>query len=38
MFVMIQIHPEQFSPRIVKKLHPRSASPFQILKKLNDNA
>ena len=38
MFVMIQIRPERFSPRIVKKLHPDSAGPFQILKKLNDNA
>ena len=35
---MVQIRPERFSPRTVKKLHARSASPFQSLKKLNDNA
>ena len=35
---MMQIHPEQFSPRVVKKLHAGSAGAFQILKKLSYNA
>ena len=33
---MVRIRPEWFRPGTVKKLHARSASPFQILKKLND--
>ena len=37
-FVMVRIRPEQFPPATFKKLHARSAGPFQILKKLNDNA
>ena len=36
-YVMVRICSEWFSLRTVKKLHARSASPFQILKKLNDN-
>ena len=36
--VMVQIRPKRFPPESVKKLHARSAGPFQILKKLNDNA
>ena len=35
---MVQIRSEWFPPGTVKKLHARSAGPFQILKKLNDNA
>ena len=35
---MVRIRLERFPPGTVKKLHARSASPFQILKKLNDNA
>ena len=35
---MVPIRPEWFPPETVKKLHARSAGPFQILKKLNDNA
>ena len=34
---MVQIHSERFPPGTVRKLHARSAGPFQILKKLNDN-
>jgi len=37
-YVMIQTHPERFSPGAVKKLIARSASPFKILKKINPNA
>ena len=35
-FVIVWIRPEQFPSETVKKLHGHSASPFQILKKLND--
>jgi len=35
---MVRICPEQFPLGTVKKLHARSAGPFQVLKKLNDNA
>ena len=35
---MVRIRPERFSPGTIKELHTRSAGPFQILKKLNDNA
>ena len=35
---MVRIHPERFPPGTVKKLHARSAGPFKILTKLNDNA
>ena len=35
---MLRIRPERFSPGTVKKLHACSVGPFQILKKLNDNA
>ena len=35
---MVRIRPERFPPRPVKKLHARSAEPFKILTKLNDNA
>ena len=35
---MVRIRSEQFPPGTVKKLHAHSAGPFQILKKLNDNA
>ena len=37
-FLMVQILPERFPLGIVEKLHAHSASPFQIFKKLNDNA
>jgi len=36
-YMMVWICPEWFPPGTVKKLHARSAGPFQILKKLNDN-
>ena len=32
------MRPERFSLGTVKKLHVRSAGPFQILKKINSNA
>ena len=35
---MIRIRLERFPSGTVKKLHARSVGPFQILKKLNDNA
>jgi len=35
---MVRIHPERFPPETFKKLHARSAGPFKILEKLNDNA
>ena len=35
---MVRILPEPFPLRTVKKLYAHSARPFQILKKLNDNA
>ena len=35
---MIQIRPERFPPRAVKKLTARSVGPFKILKKINPNA
>ena len=35
---MVRIRPERFPPGNIKKLYARSADPFQILKKLNDNA
>jgi len=35
---MIQIRPERFLPRAIKKLTARSAGPFKILKKINPNA
>ena len=34
----VQIRPERFPPGTIKKLHARSAGPFKILTKLNDNA
>ena len=37
-YVMVRIHPERFPPGTFKKLHARSAGPFKILEKLNDNA
>lgn len=37
-YVIVQIRPERFPTRIVKKLYARSAGPFKILKKINDNA
>jgi len=36
--VMVLIRPERFPSETVKKLHARSAGPFKILTKLNDNA
>ena len=36
--MMVRIHPERLSLGTVKKLHARSAEPFKILTKLNDNA
>ena len=35
---MIQIRPERFPSRIVKKLQARSASPFKVLKRMGLNA
>ena len=35
---MVCMRPEWFPPGTVKKLHVRSAGPFQILKKINSNA
>ena len=37
-YVMVRMRPEWFPPKTVKKLHARSAGPFQILKKINSNA
>ena len=34
---MIWICPKQFPPKLLNKLHTRSAGPFKILNKLNDN-
>ena len=36
--VMVQFFRNEFPPGTIKKLHPRSAGPFKILTKLNDNA
>lgn len=35
--VMVRIRPERYPPGSIKKLHARTAGPFQILKKLNQN-
>ena len=35
---MARIHSEQFPPRTVKKLHAREARPFDVMKRINDNA
>ena len=37
-YINVRIRLERFPPGTVKKLHARNADPFQILKKLNDNA
>jgi len=36
-YVMVRLRSEQFSLSTVKKLHARSARPFQILKRINSN-
>ena len=37
-YVMIQIRPEQFPSRTVKKLQARNAGPFKVLKRMGPNA
>ena len=35
---MARIHSEQFPSGTVKKLHARGAGPFEVIKRMNDNA
>ena len=35
---MVRIHPKCLPPRANKKLYPRNAVPFKILKKISSNA
>ncbi|PRQ21796.1 putative nucleotidyltransferase, Ribonuclease H [Rosa chinensis] len=36
--VLVRIKPERYTPGISKKLHPRTAGPYKVLKKISDNA
>jgi len=35
---MVRIRSERFPPGTVKKLHARGAGPFEVMKRINDNA
>ena len=37
-YVMVRIRSERFPPGTVKKLHARGAGPFEVMKRINDNA
>ena len=37
-YVIVRIRSERFPPGTVKKLHARGAGPFEVIKRINDNA
>ena len=37
-YVMVRIHSERFLSGTIKELHARGAGPFEVMKKINDNA